>query len=1131
VKLMGEILPCLVLLFGAARNGDAGPVTWTLQNVAFQTLPLGGNPNPPVTATAAGWFSYNAETDSLLSWNIVVLSPNDAALNYVYTPDDSFALGSIHANGDFLYLSGPPPNQTRVGLAFLTPLTDAGGVVDLALAGGNQYGNPSFTAEDASGNPAALATSGSVTAPEPATIRLILVAALAMCLYGRRASPGDAISGYSDLIASRHEEERRSKYTFHAGLVFLSMAVALPGQTWTQLSPVGATPTGRVGAAAVFAAAQNRLIVFGGETGGMYNDLWILSAANGTGNPEWQQAIPDRAAGSPPPRTYAIAAYDQATNRMIIWGGLTSNTSFYNDVWILTGADGTAGTPRWLQLNPSNPPPARVLSIAGYDPSSNRLIAFGGQGRGAPASVQFNDVWVLTNANGTETSPPAWIQLQPSGSVPAVRSHHMGAYDPVSNKLIIYGGESLAGGQLCGLAAGGCLFDTWVLSNANGLGGVPTWTMLSPTGQPTQTHDGSAFYDPASQRLILFGGQTTAAVDTNAVSVLSNASGAGQPNWQQLSLSGNLPQPRDQWAGGYDQAHNVLIVFAGEDIAGPGNDTLLSDTWVLNAASGVAPPNPAQSYSFADINYPGAVQTVALGINDSGQIVGSYDDVSGLEHGFLWNNGSYSRIDYPGGFNTIASGINASSQVVGTYTDTPNCGNCYGNTHSFLLSNGTYSTLPEAPGSITGTTRAASINTSGQIVGQYTDTCFCKQRGFLLTRGVFTTIDDPGFFSSAAQAINDSGQIVGYGQPGFGTGSAHGYLLSGGAFAALDDPLVPQPESGYVGTIPTGINNVGDIVGYYEAPALQMHGFLLSAGVWTTVDDPNSQAGKSGIVGPGINSAKQIVGSYTASNGVGYGFLAAQGTPVTPGPNLAAGSILNGADFQANAISPCSIATLQARGLAPNLHGVMIPSWLYGPMPYTLGGDAVTVGSSQAPIFNLSNSGGQEQITFQVPCDVTPATSVPLTVNVSGVSATTNIAVLPASPGIFGAVMSDGVTRAVVVRPDGSFISLQNPARRGEVVRLYATGLGPSTPSVGTNSIVAPGTDSLVTGQVIVGVNNSGERVISARIAPSLIGVFEVAFQVDPNAPVGNDIVLSLALNVPGDSTTRFSAGNRIPIQ
>jgi uncharacterized protein (TIGR03437 family) len=254
-------------------------------------------------------------------------------------------------------------------------------------------------------------------------------------------------------------------------------------------------------------------------------------------------------------------------------------------------------------------------------------------------------------------------------------------------------------------------------------------------------------------------------------------------------------------------------------------------------------------------------------------------------------------------------------------------------------------------------------------------------------------------------------------------------------------------------------------------------------------------------------------------------------TVIPPGPNLKNGTISNGADFQRNSISPCSVATITASGLAPGLQGIFSGTNIVGPLLYTVANDKVTVNNSQAPIYSVSNIGGQEQLTFQVPCDVTPGSSIPLTVSVGGGSANTNITVLPASPGIFGTVMSDGVSRAVLVRPDGTFVSLQNPARKGEIIRLYATGLGPVIPSVSTNSIAVPGTDSLVVGQMIVGVNNAGARVISGRLAPSLIGVYEVTFQVPSDAPSGNDVVLSLAINVPGDSSTRFSGGNKIVIQ
>src|ERR1035441_8877803 len=105
-----------------------------------------------------------------------------------------------------------------------------------------------------------------------------------------------------------------------------------------------------------------------------------------------------------------------------------------------------------------------------------------------------------------------------------------------------------------------------------------------------------------------------------------------------------------------------------------------------------------------------------------------------------------------------------------------------------------------------------------------------------------------------------------------------------------------------------------------------------------------------------------------------------------------------------------------------------------GPLPYEVATDMVSFGTGSAaisaPIFSVSNISGQQQILILVPCEVTPGT-VPVTVTVNGGSQTLNVNVLPASPGIFQTTMSDGVVRAVIERPDGSFVSPSNPARRG----------------------------------------------------------------------------------------------------
>jgi probable HAF family extracellular repeat protein len=59
--------------------------------------------------------------------------------------------------------------------------------------------------------------------------------------------------------------------------------------------------------------------------------------------------------------------------------------------------------------------------------------------------------------------------------------------------------------------------------------------------------------------------------------------------------------------------------------------------------------------------------TAAQGINNMGQIVGSFLDTNNIRHGFLWQAGTFTQIDVPGAISTEANGINNSSQIVGAF--------------------------------------------------------------------------------------------------------------------------------------------------------------------------------------------------------------------------------------------------------------------------------------------------------------------------------------------------------------------------------------------------------------------------------------------------------------------------------
>jgi len=265
---------------------------------------------------------------------------------------------------------------------------------------------------------------------------------------------------------------------------------------WQPVNPTGRRPAARWGHTAVYDSAGSRMIVFGGglgRTSPCANDVWILNNANGVaGAPAWLMLSPS---GSPPaPRNLANSVYDANSNRMVVFGGNDCFLTSYNDVWVLSNANGLGGTPTWSQLAPAGTPPAaRAAASAVYDPVNNVMIVFGGAATG---SVLQGDLWILTNANGLGGTP-TWTQVSTAVSPPA-RSGHTAVYDGASNRMTIFGGAG----------SPGLLSDVWVLANANGVGGTVAWTQLFPAGSPPPAprSSHSAVYDPVAKVMTIFAG-------------------------------------------------------------------------------------------------------------------------------------------------------------------------------------------------------------------------------------------------------------------------------------------------------------------------------------------------------------------------------------------------------------------------------------------------------------------------------------------------------------------------------------------------------------------------------------------------------------------------------------------------
>ncbi|MBI2591702.1 MAG: hypothetical protein HYW34_03440 [Candidatus Brennerbacteria bacterium] len=225
------------------------------------------------------------------------------------------------------------------------------------------------------------------------------------------------------------------------------------------------------------------MVIFGGGNNGSMDvpqDAWILTNANGLGSPsEWHELSPS---GSLPSRLERYAqAYDSLNNRFTVFGGCCF---WINALRVLINAV-SFNQSSWIQLFPSQPIPSiREVHAFAYDSNTNRLIIFGG----GSFLGQFNDIWVLTNANGLG-GPSKWHNSLPNGlsdspPVPSVGVFSPAIYDSSTNRLsILYRPD-----------------DLWILTDANSLnhsfsGSFAQSTSFTPISFPTWPSSTSPFVE------------------------------------------------------------------------------------------------------------------------------------------------------------------------------------------------------------------------------------------------------------------------------------------------------------------------------------------------------------------------------------------------------------------------------------------------------------------------------------------------------------------------------------------------------------------------------------------------------------------------------------------------------------
>ena len=235
------------------------------------------------------------------------------------------------------------------------------------------------------------------------------------------------------------------------------------------------------------------------------------------------------------------------------------------------------------------------------------------------------------------------------------------------------------------------------------------------------------------------------------------------------------------------------------------------------------------------------------------------------------------------------------------------------------------------------------------------------------------------------------------------------------------------------------------------------------------------------------------------------------------GERLSEAGVLNAASLTAGPLAPGEIATLLGQGIGPAFP--LVPE--SGPSSLVLGGTSVWFDGKQAPLLLVSSG----QINAVVPYSVAGQTTE-IVVRKEGLTTVTiSVPVGPAAPGIF-ALSGNGVGPAAILNEDSTVNSAANPARRGALISIFATGAGRMDP---------PGVDGQIRNdaaqhpllQVSVRIGGQDAEVLYAGSAPGLVAG---ALQVNCRIPLS--VAAGVAVDVVFTMGERTSpAGTTLSIQ
>ncbi|MDQ3033386.1 MAG: hypothetical protein M3Y87_13280 [Myxococcota bacterium] len=228
---------------------------------------------------------------------------------------------------------------------------------------------------------------------------------------------------------------------------------------WERITPSGTGPGARARVASTIDTMRDRILFFGGRDRAAsgdyvnYGDVWAYDLATDA----WSEIT--TSGTGPAVRSGAVIAYDEARDRMLMFGGNTSTSGLaltgVGDLWELDLASGA-----WREIMSSGETPSPRLYHSGVVLGSELIVVGGTPDFDGPF---LNDAWALDLTNDTWRLINDGFDL----STPEPRFGHELVADAARGRVVM-----IAGHDRTDL---GNTNDAWALDVASG-----TWTVLRP---------------------------------------------------------------------------------------------------------------------------------------------------------------------------------------------------------------------------------------------------------------------------------------------------------------------------------------------------------------------------------------------------------------------------------------------------------------------------------------------------------------------------------------------------------------------------------------------------------------------------------------------------------------------------